>query len=96
MKPILKFLAAELRNIADKIDAGTCELTSEEAMNLLELVAHEAMSKEQACRYLNISRATFDSHVNFGHLPRGRKRQGFKELVWYKDELQKCIDKLKR
>lgn len=96
MKKILNILAAELRNVADKIEAGTCELTPEEAMKILDLVSHEAMSKEQACSYLNVSRATFDLHVSVGHIPRGRKRRGFKELVWYKDELQKCVDSLRR
>lgn len=96
MKNILHLLATELRNIADKIESGTCEMTPEEAMNILDLVSHEAMSKEQACDYLNISRATFDLHVSLGHIPRGRKRRGFKELIWYKDELRKCIDSLKR
>ena len=94
MNTILKFLAAELRKVADKIESGTCELTPEEAMNILEIVSHEAMSKEQACEFLNVSRATFDLHVKLGHIPRGRKRKGFKELVWYKDELQKCLDTL--
>ncbi|MBD5319876.1 MAG: hypothetical protein HDS07_03135 [Bacteroides sp.] len=92
MNNLLKLLAAELRNIADKIESGSCELTPEEAMNVLDIVSHEAMSKEQACSFLNISRATFDLHVKLGHIPRGRKRVGFKELVWYKDELRKCVD----
>lgn len=95
MNNLLKLLAAELRNIADKIESGSCELTPEEAMNVLDIVSHEAMSKEQACSFLNISRATFDLHVKLGHIPRGRKRVGFKELVWYKDELRKCIDNIK-
>ena len=30
-----------------------------------------------------------------GNIPKGRKRTGFKELVWYKDELQKCVERLK-
>lgn len=95
MNNLLKLLAAELRNIADKIESGSCELTPEEAMNVLDIVSHEAMSKEQACSFLNISRATFDLHVKLGHIPRGRKRVGFKELVWYKDELRKCIGGIK-
>ncbi|MBD5422728.1 MAG: hypothetical protein HDR49_06850 [Bacteroides sp.] len=95
MNNLLKLLAAELRNIADKIESGSCELTPEEAMNVLDIVSHESMSKEQACSFLNISRATFDLHVKLGHIPRGRKRVGFKELVWYKDELRKCIDNIK-
>lgn len=96
MVSVLKLLANELRSIADKIESGSCELTPEEAMTVLQVISHEAMSKEQACNYLNISRATFDLHVKLGRIPPGRKRRGFKELVWYKDELKNCIDGLKR
>ena len=39
--------------------------------------------------YLDIGRSQFDQLVRDGMLPKGRKRMGFKELVWYKDELDK-------
>lgn len=95
MSSILKILATELRKIADKIESGTCELTPEDAMTILQVISHEAMSKEQACNFLNISRATFDLHVKLGRIPPGKKRRGFKELVWYKDELKKYVESLK-
>jgi hypothetical protein len=31
--------------------------------------------------------------VREGKIPKGRKRKGFKELVWYKDELDTAIRK---
>jgi predicted DNA-binding transcriptional regulator AlpA len=59
-------------------------------MDILSVVAHEAMSKEQACNYLNLSRSRFDDLVREEKLPKGKKRVGFKELVYYKDELDMC------
>jgi len=38
---------------------------------------------------LNISRSTFDKLVKEGKLPKGKKRMGFKELSWKKEELWK-------
>ena len=79
-----------LREIADKIEVGTSEISESQAMDILSVVAHEAMSKEQACNYLNLSRSRFDDLVRDGKLPKGKKRVGFKELVYYKDELDMC------
>lgn len=93
---LTKLLVKHLRDAADKLEAGTCEITTSEAENIIDLLTHEALSKEQACEMLNVSRATFDLHMSLGHIPKGRKRKGFKELVWYRDELKKCIDRLKR
>lgn len=95
MLNLTKLLIKELRNTADKLEAGTCEISETEAMDIINTLTHEAMSKESAYKFLNVSRATFDLHVSLGNIPKGRKRIGFKELVWYKDELQKCIDRLK-
>lgn len=77
-----------LRDTAAKIDTGNCELTEEEAMNIMSVISHEVLSKEQACSYLNISRSRFDELVRQGKLPKGKKKRGFKELVYYKDELK--------
>ena len=56
-------------------------------MEIFSIIAHEPLSKEQACDYLNVSRATFDNYIRNGYLPKGRKRKGYNELVWYKDEI---------
>lgn len=79
-----------LRNTADKIDAGTSEITESEAMDILRVVAHESMSKEQACNYLNLSRSRFDDLIREQKVPKGKKVAGFKELRWWKDELETC------
>ena len=82
-----------LRDIADKIEAGNTELSESEAMDIMGIIAHESLSKEQACRHLNVSRSRFDDLIREKKLPKGRKVSGFKELRWYRDELEKAINK---
>lgn len=84
-----------MREVADKIEVGTSEITESEAIDILRIVAHEAMSKEQACGYLNLSRSRFDELIRERKLPKGKKRVGYKELVFYKDELDLAARKLK-
>lgn len=94
MKSIItKWISKTLREIADKIDSDTCELTEEQDMHIMSSIGHEAISKDSACSYLNISRSKFDSLVADGKLPKGKKRRGFKELVWFKDELSDVLNK---
>lgn len=93
---ISKYVSKALREIADKIDSGNCELSEEQAMDILSVVSHEAMSKDEACKYLNLSRSRFDDLVREGILPKGNKRRGFKELIFYKDELSKALLNIKR
>lgn len=87
MDVIKRTVSKLLRQIADKIDGGTCELDEEQAMNIMATIGHEPLSKDAACSYLNISRSKFDSLVADGKLPKGKKRRGFKELCWFRDEL---------
>lgn len=84
-KCLTNMLTKLLRNTADKIEAGNCEMTEEEAMEIMAVLSHEAMSKDQACTYLNLSRSRFDDLVREGKIPKGKKKRGFKELFWYKD-----------
>lgn len=53
------------------------------------------LSKYEACRYLNVSRATFDNYVRAGKIPKGKKVAGFKELSWSRKELDDSIILLK-
>lgn len=93
MNIIKKQLANILRETAKRIEAGTCELDEEQSMSIMSMIAHEPLSKDSACRHLDVSRSTFDTMVREGRIPKGRKRRGFKELVWYRDELSGIRDK---
>ena len=83
-----KLVVKYLKNAIDKIEADSCELTESEAMSILKVIAHEPLSKEQACIFLNLSRSRFDDYVREGKLPKGKKVTGYKELRWWKDELE--------
>ena len=87
IKGLKKMVIDQLRDVADKIDSNSCEISDEQLMDVFRAIAHEPLSKEQACDFLNISRSNFDSMVREGKLPKGRKVKGYKELRWYKDEL---------
>ena len=94
-KSLIKLLTKLLRETADKFDAGTSELTEEEAMNVLSVLSHKVLSKEQACNFVGLCPAQFNNLMAANKLPKGRKRQGFKELVWYEDELRDALTKIK-
>lgn len=86
-------VAKYLRDTADKLDADNTRLTESEAMDIMRVIAHESLSKEQACRHLNIRRSRFDDLVREGKIPKGRKVVGYTGLVWYKDELDIAVNK---
>ena len=93
---LVKIVANMLRDVANKLDAGNSELSETEAMDIMATLSHHVMSKDTACKHLNLSRSRFDDLVRMKKLPKGRKRVGFKELVWYQDELDECVRKLKK
>ena len=73
-------------------------MSEEEAVSLLENIRRvtdkeEIMSKYEACRYLNVSRSTFDSYVRSGELPRGVRKPGFKNILFLKKDLDLFIKK---
>ncbi len=83
-----KLVVKYLKNAIEKIETDSCELTESEAMSILKVIAHEPLSKEQACIFLNLSRSRFDDYIREGKLPKGKKVTGYKELRWWKDELE--------
>ena len=91
-KALTRLIVKTLREVADRIEAGTCELSEEEQAELLSVIAHRSLSKEEACNFVNLSRSQFDNLVRLGRLPRGRKLRGRKELIWYEDELRVCLN----
>ncbi len=87
MNIVTKLVIKELEELLGKIKSGNCELTEEESMDILKAIAHQSLSKYQACQFLNISTSRFSELMAEGKIPKGRKVQGFNELRWYKDEL---------
>lgn len=98
---MLKVLKSHLLKVIDDIDAGNSNISDEEElMKTIDVIKEltnkeKGLSKYKACQYLNISRATFDNYVRAGKIPRGVHEAGFKELRWYKKDLDNFIRKEK-
>lgn len=97
---ILNSLKNLLNLIIQNIDSGNCNLTEEETYEVLDIIKSytdktQKLSKYQACKHLNISRATFDNLVREGKLPKGQKVAGFKEKFWIEKDLNEFINKEK-
>lgn len=88
-----KRVIAAMEETIAKLKAGTCSLNEQEAIGILSVLAHEELSLEEACEFVNLHKSRFSELVKLGHLPKGRKSKG-KRLVWYKDELQFALDDL--
>lgn len=93
---MIKMIRKLLLDVVDDIDAGNSNLTEEEALKAIETLKtftnkDKRLSKYAACKYLNISRATFDNYVREGKLPKGKHDVGFKELSWSIKDLDKFI-----
>lgn len=89
-------ISSHLRDIADKLDAGNTNVTEQQAIDILSSITHIALSKEEACDKFGISRATFDRYVLNGYIPRGIKEKHKTNLVWYQDEIEQGLNRLKR
>lgn len=95
---MLKVLRKLLLSLIDNIDSGNSNIDEEDQkllINILTKINDTRMSKVQACKYLNMSRATFDNLVRDNKLPKGIKEVGFKELSWRKKELDEYVAKFK-
>lgn len=89
---MLKLIRNYLQKIVDDIDAGNSNICEEDGLEIVKVLSAytdktKRLSKYQACKHLNVSRATFDNYVREGLLPRGKKEAGFKELFWTEKDL---------
>lgn len=102
MHPLIQAFRLELATIIKRIDNGDCDISDVDDMNevitVLRKTTHKdkPLSKYAACEYLNISRATFDNYIADGKIPPGRHEQGFKELSWYKKDLDAYKEKYRK
>lgn len=90
----LNILKLVLNQIIQDIDSGNSNASDEELNEIFDIInktvnVETKLSKYQACKYLGISRATFDNWVRDGKLPEGKKEAGFKEKFWTKSDLNK-------
>lgn len=91
---MLKILRNLIRQILNDIDSGNSNINEEEQeelLNLLQKFNQKELSKIEAANYIGVCRATFDNYIDRGWIPKGHKRQGFKELSWNKCDLDNFI-----
>ena len=89
-------IAQLLEQCLGNIKAGTSNISEEDQLEIVAMLKKytdkdRRLSKYQACTYLNMSRATFDSYVREGKIPKGKKETGWKELSWSESELKEVI-----
>ena len=96
---MLSIIKAILQKFIDNIDADNTNLTYEQQCDIIRILSNvdigqdNEMNKTQASDYLGISRATFDNYVRDGFIPEGKKIGKFKELRWYKSDLDLFLTK---
>lgn len=90
---MLKIIRSILQKFIDDIDANNTNLNYEQQCSIIRILSNvdigqeNEMNKTQAADYIGVSRATFDNYVRDGFIPKGKKIEGFKELRWYKSDL---------
>lgn len=90
---MLKIIRTILQKFIDDIDADNTELSYEQQCDIIKILSNvdigkdNEMNKTQAADYIGVSRATFDNYVHDGFIPKGKQVGSFKELRWYKSDL---------
>ena len=93
---MINLIRSLLQKCIYRIDAGNSNISADEEIEIIELLKKytdkdRKLSKYQACKYLNMSRATFDKYIREGKIPKGKKEAGFKELFYMESDLRKFI-----
>ena len=90
---MLSIIRTLLQKFIDDIDADNTNLSYEQQCSIIQVLSNvnigqdNEMNKTQAADYLGVSRATFDNYVHDGFIPKGKQVGKFKELRWYKSDL---------
>ena len=92
---MLQLIKTALQQFIDDIDSGNSNISEQQQQELLNVVYRinsKELSKIESASYIGVSRATFDNYITKGLIPKGHKRQGFKELSWNKSDLDKYLN----
>lgn len=90
---MLKIIRNLLQQYIDNIDSGNTNIDFQQQSDIIKILSNvnlgqeNEMNKTQAADYLGVSRATFDNYIKDGFIPKGKKVGNFKELRWYKSDL---------
>lgn len=90
---MLKIIREILQKFIDDIDADNTNMSYERQCDIIRILSNvntnddNEMNKTTAADYIGVSRATFDNYVSSGFIPKGKRIGNFKELRWYKSDL---------
>ena len=90
---MLKIIRTLLQKYIDDIDADNTNISYEQQCDIIRILSNvntgqdNEMNKTEAADYIGVSRATFDNYVKDGFIPKGKEVGRFKELRWYKSDL---------
>lgn len=90
---MLNVIRTLLQKYIDDIDADNTNISYDQQCQILRILSNvdagqdNEMNKTQAADYLGVCRATFDNYVRDGYIPKGKQVGSFKELRWYKSDL---------
>ena len=90
----MQLIKAALKQLLQDMDSGNTNINEEQQQELLSLLLQfnsKDLSKVESAEYIGVSRATFDNYIKQGLIPKGQKRVGFKELCWYKNDLDEFL-----
>ena len=98
MESLSNVLADHLEEMADKLRNGNTEIDKDTMLDVFEILSvgdkTQLLSKVEACKFMTMSRSTFDTYVRLGLIPEGKKQVGLKELTWNKLELEVAKEKI--
>ena len=90
---MLHIIKTLLQKYIDDIDTGNTNINYQQQCDIIRILSNvntgqeNEMNKTEAADYLGVSRATFDNYVHDGFIPKGKQVGKFKELRWYKSDL---------
>lgn len=90
---MLHIIKTLLQKYIDDIDTGNTNINYQQQCDIIRILSNvntgqeNEMNKTEAADYLGVSRATFDNYVRDGFIPKGKQVGKFKELRWYKSDL---------
>lgn len=84
-----------LKDTIHKIENNECALDDDEILSIAKNLVHVKLNIEQACRYINVSRATLNRMIIDGRIPQPKKTLGG-DKYWFQDELDDYINRHKQ
>lgn len=87
MQALKKLLVKLLKDTAYKIEAGTCEISETEAMDIISMLSHEPLSKAEACSYLNLGRSSLMSWLEKENYQKEEREKALRNYIFIKMSL---------